>query len=214
MQDDPSLNPASLWLLEGQALWQQQPGTAAPTCQGCHGEIGRMAGVAARYPRRIDGVLRSLDDQINHCRQQRQQAPAWPLESAPLLSLSLAVSHTSKGRPIEAVDDEAVRSDREAGRRLFQQRLGQIHLSCAQCHDERWGQKLGGVTIPQGHPTGYPIYRLEWQGVGSLQRRLRNCMNAVRAEPFAPDDPAWRQLSLYLHWRARGMVIETPAVRP
>lgn len=35
---------------------------------------------------------------------------------------------------------------------------------------------------PQGHPTGYPIYRLEWQALGSLQRRLRNCYNGVRAE--------------------------------
>ena len=35
------------------------------------------------------------------------------------------------------------------------------------------GQKLAAVTIPQGHPTGYPIYRLEWQTLGSLKRRLR-----------------------------------------
>lgn len=39
--------------------------------------------------------------------------------------------------------------------------------------------------IPQAHPTGYPIYRLEWQSMGSLQRRLRNCMTGVRAEPYA-----------------------------
>jgi hypothetical protein len=41
--------------------------------------------------------------------------------------------------------------------------------------------------IPQAHPTGYPIYRLEWQGLGSLQRRLRGCMSGVRAEPYPYD---------------------------
>src|SRR5256885_16986097 len=38
--------------------------------------------------------------------------------------------------------------------------------------------------IPQAHPTGYPLYRLEWQNLGSLQRRLRNCLVGIRAEPY------------------------------
>lgn len=68
--------------------------------------------------------------------------------------------------------------------------------------------------IPQAHPTGYPIYRLEWQGMGSLARRIRNCMVGVRAEPYAPGAPEVAELELYLMWRARGMKLETPAVRP
>jgi hypothetical protein len=39
--------------------------------------------------------------------------------------------------------------------------------------------------LPEGHPNGYPIYRLEWQSVGSLQRRLRNCLFGLRAELYA-----------------------------
>jgi sulfur-oxidizing protein SoxA len=73
---------------------------------------------------------------------------------------------------------------------------------------------LAGSTIPQGHPTGYPLYRLEWQGMGSLQRRLRNCMTGVRAEPFAPGADEFTALELYLMQRAAGMPLETPAVRP
>ena len=68
--------------------------------------------------------------------------------------------------------------------------------------------------IPQGHPTGYPIYRLEWQALGSLQRRLRNCMIGVRAEPYPFDSPEQVELELYLMWRARGLPLETPGVRP
>src|SRR5262245_42707252 len=58
----------------------------------------------------------------------------------------------------------------EAGRKLFNRRIGQIYMSCAQCHDDNWGKKLAGSLIPQAQPTGYPIYRLEWQSLGSLQR--------------------------------------------
>ena len=68
--------------------------------------------------------------------------------------------------------------------------------------------------IPQGPPNGYPEYRLEWQGMGSFYRRLRNCMIGVRAEPFAPDSREAVALQLFLTVRANGMKIETPAVRP
>jgi len=50
--------------------------------------------------------------------------------------------------------------------------------------------------------------------VGSLQRRLRNCMTGVRAEPYEYGAPDAVALELYLMERARGMTIETPAVRP
>jgi sulfur-oxidizing protein SoxA len=58
------------------------------------------------------------------------------------------------------------------------------------------------------------LYRLEWQSLGSLQRRLRNCMIGTRAQPYGYDAPELVELELYLMSRARGMPVETPAVRP
>ena len=60
----------------------------------------------------------------------------------------------------------------------------------------------------------YAIYRLEWQAVGSLQRRLRNCMSGMRAETYDFGAPELVDLEYYLMWRARGMAMEAPAVRP
>jgi sulfur-oxidizing protein SoxA len=36
----------------------------------------------------------------------------------------------------------------------------------------------------------------------------------MRAEPFAFGAPEYVDLELFLNWRARGMPIETPGVRP
>jgi sulfur-oxidizing protein SoxA len=102
----------------------------------------------------------------------------------------------------------------DRGKDFFHRRQGQLNLACAQCHDDNWGKKLAGNTIPQAHPTGYPIYRLEWQTVGSLARRFRNCLTGMRAELYAPGAPEFVELELYLMWRARGMKLESPAVRP
>jgi L-cysteine S-thiosulfotransferase len=217
MQDDDSANPAMLWVLDGEALWQRKAGTANKSCVDCHGDAAAsMKGVAARYPAfdAARGRPVDLEQRINICRTERQQATPLPYESKDLLALSAFVGRQSRGMPIEPADDERVRPFVEAGRELFNRRQGQVNLSCAQCHDDNWGQKLAGAPIPQGHPNGYPLYRLEWQALGSLQRRLRNCLVGMRAEPYAFGAPEYVDLELYLMWRARGLKVETPAVRP
>ena len=103
---------------------------------------------------------------------------------------------------------------RAQGEALYRQRQGQLNFSCATCHDDNAGGRLGAAPIPQAHPTGYPLYRLEWQTVGSLQRRLRNCLVGVRAEPYSAGSQEMVALEAWLAWRARGMTVETPAVRP
>jgi sulfur-oxidizing protein SoxA len=116
--------------------------------------------------------------------------------------------------PIAVQETPLNKKDLQQGKQFFNERMGQLNLSCAQCHQDRDGLKLGGSLIPQGHPTAYPIYRIEWQTMGSLQRRLRNCMSGVRAKQFEYGSTEMAQLELYLMWRARGMSLETPGVRP
>jgi L-cysteine S-thiosulfotransferase len=216
MQRDDSMNPAMLFVLEGEQLWRRAPSASARSCASCHGEPVAMKGVAARYPAWDTGLARpvNLGTRINLCRERHQGQPALPSEHADLLALEGFVGLQSRGLPISPPDDPRLQPHRARGEALFRQRMGQLELSCAQCHDERAGGKLAASLIPQGHPTGYPIYRLEWQGMGSLGRRLRGCMTGVRAEPFASGSVEMAELELYLASRAMGMKLETPAVRP
>jgi len=217
MQDDDATNPGMLWVLDGETLWRGKAGAAAKSCADCHGDAAAsMKGVAARYPVFDSSrkALVDLDRRINLCRTERQQAPPLPSESRELLALGAYLGRQSRGMPIDIAVPEPAKPLLEAGRAAFQRRQGQLNLACAQCHDALAGEKLAGSAIPQAHPTGYPIYRLEWQGLGSLQRRLRNCMIGVRAEPYAYGAPEYLELEYYLMWRARGMRLETPAVRP
>jgi L-cysteine S-thiosulfotransferase len=208
MQDDDATNPAMFWVLEGETLFRKKAGSGK-ACADCH---ATLKGAAARHPARDakSGRLLNLEQRINACRTGRMDAPAYGYESRELLSLTAYVAKESRGLEIQSQDSPAV----EAGRRLYQLRQGQLNLSCAQCHDERWGRKLAGAPIPQGHATGYPLYRLEWQSLGSLSRRLRNCLAGMRAETYPFGAPELVELEAYLMWRARGMKIESPAVRP
>jgi len=216
MQDDDTANPAMLWVLDGEALWNRKAGKTNRACADCHGDAAvSMKGVAARYPA-FDPAGHApidLEGRINRCRTGHQKAPAFAHESRKLLALSAFIARQSRGMPIKN-DDPRLAPSIAHGRKLFSMRQGQLNLSCAQCHDDNWSQKLAGVPIPQGHPTGYPLYRLEWQSVGSLQRRLRNCLIGMRAETYAYGSPEYVALESYLMWRARGMKLESPGVRP
>ena len=217
MQDDDTANPGMLWALDGENLWKSKTGAAGKACADCHDDArASMKGVAARYPA-FDKTLNrpvNLEQRINLCRTRNQQAAPLAYESRELLALTTFVAEQSRGLPITAGTDPQFERFVAKGRELFMRRQGQLNLACANCHNDNWDKHLAGSAITQGHPTGYPIYRLEWQSLGSLQRRLRGCITGIRAQVFDFGAPELVELELYLMSRANRMPIETPAVRP
>jgi sulfur-oxidizing protein SoxA len=217
MQDDDSANPGFLWVQQGQSLWSERVGSSGRSCADCHGAAtATMRGVATRYPA-FDARLGrpiTLAQRIQQERVEQQGASPLAPESDALLGLTAYVALQSRGMPMQVDIQSPAQPFFEAGKALFDTREGQFNLSCAQCHDDRAGQRLGGNVIPQGHPNGYPEYRLEWQAMGSLDRRIRDCVVGVRAEPFADNSLELVELELYLAARANGLTLETPAVRP
>ena len=178
MQRDDAANPAWLWLEDGRQRF-------AAACARCH-TVDAMAGVAARYPAWDEALRRplTLGQRIAACHARAGASAAPPLtpDSDARLALETFVAQQSRGRAIAPPADVRLALWRERGRMLFEQRLGQLDLACKHCHDQAAGRRLAGSVIPQGHATGYPIYRLEWQGMGSLQQigrascRERVCM--------------------------------------
>jgi L-cysteine S-thiosulfotransferase len=214
MQDDETANPGMLWVLDGEALWKRKSGSADKACAECHTDAS-MKGVAARYPAFDKNLSRpvNLEQRINLCRTNHQQASPLAYESRDLLALSAYVARQSNGDPVDTGDPQLAPFIAK-GRDLFMQRQGQLNLGCANCHDDNWDKRLAGSAITQAHPTGYPLYRLEWQSLGSLQRRLRACITGIRAQAYDYGSPELVELELYLMSRARGMPMEAPAVRP
>ncbi|WP_198374437.1 sulfur oxidation c-type cytochrome SoxA [Neoroseomonas rubea] len=209
-QDDPSRHPGWLWVEEGEALWRR----GARSCASCHGDIAGMRGVSARYPTvAADGALLNLEGRIERCRTEHQGEAAFGYESEPLLSLTAAIAQRSRGLPVSVATDGPAAAFLEEGRRLFGMRQGQLNLSCGQCHDDNAGRRLRGDVISNGLPTGYPAYRLEWNTLGSLHRRLRACSLGVRAEQFPLGSPEYLALELLLAARANGQPVEAPGLR-
>ena len=216
MQGDDFANPGMLWVTRGERLWREPAGTTSKSCASCHSDAASsMKGVATRYPR-IDPAaarLMNLEGRINECRSSNQGATPLAYESDELLALTAYVTYQSRGMPMNVSVDAQNTREFERARSLFNRRIGQMNLACAQCHDRNWGRTLFHEKLSQGHGTAFPTYRLEWQTLGSLQRRIRACYSGLRAEmpPYGARELV--ELELYLGWRSNGLAIETPGVR-
>jgi L-cysteine S-thiosulfotransferase len=216
MQEDETANPGMLWVSRGETLWNTGAGAAQRSCASCHGDArASMRGVATRYPAYdadADDVL-DLAARVESCRTRRQGAAALPPESDDLLALTTWIAWQSRGLPIAVSIAGPAHASFERGHAFYVQRHGQMDLACAQCHDQNWGKRLLVETISQGHPNAFPAYRLEWQGLGSLQRRIRACLFGVRAQMPPPGARELTDIELYLAWRAQGLPLEAPGVR-
>ncbi|SIP98559.1 sulfur-oxidizing protein SoxA [Paracoccus thiocyanatus] len=216
MQMDDFENPAMVFVDQGLDLWDQPDGAEGKSCADCHGSIDdSMKGVRAAMPKMSeDGTdLWSLENFVNNCRTTRMGAEAWGWSSAPMESMTLAISMASRGMPVDVAIDGPAQSWWDKGKEIYYSRYGQLQLSCANCHEDHYGDWIRADHLSQGQISGFPVYRLNGAGVVSIHERFFGCVRDTRAEPFAQGSPEFRALELYVSSRGMGLPVEGASVR-
>lgn len=215
LQLDDFENPAMIAVDVGLELWDTVDGSAGESCASCHGGIEEsMEGVRASLPKIAEnGEFWTMEENINNCRTERMGAEAWKRESGQMLGMTSAISLQSRGMPVTVAIDGAAAEWWERGRDLYYQRVGQLDMSCANCHEDNYGNYIRADHLSQGQINGFPTYRLKWGGVGSIHRRFKGCMKNIRATPYKPGGDEFKALELYVASRGLGLSVESPAVR-
>jgi len=193
LQADDFENPGMPFVDTGADIWNTVDGSEGKSCSSCHNEAeASMKGVRAEYPKWNAklGKPHTLETQINECRETRMGAKEWKWESSDML----AKWH-------------------DLGKDLYYTRVGQLNMSCANCHEEQAGKKIRSDHLSQGQINGFPTYRLKWGGLGSTHRRFKGCMSNIRATPYKRGSDEFIALELYVASRGAGLSVETPAVR-
>jgi len=216
MQDDDFANPAFIWVDQGETLWSEVEGEAGKSCQSCHGDAAKsMKSVGGAYPKYDFKTkkLMNVEQRINRCREENMKAKAWKYESSQLLGMTTFVRYQGRGTPMNVAVDGHAAPFFEKGKKFYNQRRGQLDMSCKNCHEDNAGKMARANLLSQGQGNGFPTYRLKWQKAGSLHRRFRGCNKNVRAKPYKSGSDEYNNLELYVAWRGRGLPIEAPAVR-
>lgn len=216
MQDDEFENPGMFAVERGQALFNENQAGAAKACAECHGMDGVELNTRsiARYPvyDAAEDEIITLQKRISHCRDTIGST-SLQANHPDLVALETFVRNRAYGETVNVQTDGAVAALLKKGEIIYQTRYGLIDMSCSHCHSLYTGQMIRGQKISQGQGNGFPAYRLDIGEMTNLHQRIQQCMNSMRAEPFAADSEEINLLGLYLMSRSNGLKIETPAVR-
>lgn len=211
LSQDLSSNPISLWLDQGEQIWQKE-------CQSCHQSLEKITQAVVDFPKWKNNRLMNFEDQMIQC-FSKVNSNSLGLESQEVLAISSYISLKAKGlsisssQPIKDSDKEKWQRELSHGANIYTQRQGRVNLSCTQCHDQNIGKNLRSDVISPAYLTGFPIYRQSWQAMGGIDRRLRACYSGVQAKVPGSGDRDLRALELYLKQRSVGLIWEGPSIR-
>ncbi|MGR3364476.1 MAG: sulfur oxidation c-type cytochrome SoxA [Maritimibacter harenae] len=215
MEMDDFDNPAMLAVEDAREKWSTPVGSEGKSCADCHGEPEDMAGVKPVYPKWNEdaGEVRTMQMQMNDCRENRMGAEPWKYDAADALAMEALLSSVSRGMPVDVAIDGPGQSTWEQGKELYYARTGQLDLSCASCHEENYGNMIRADHLSQGQINGFPTYRLKNTKLNGVHSRFKGCVRDTRAETYSPGSPEFVALEMYVASRGNGLSVEGPAVR-
>ena len=215
LQIDDFDNPAMIFVDQAADLFETVDGAAGESCASCHDGVESFKGLQASMPK-VDaetGKLVVMEDLINKCRTDRMEADAWKWSGGDMQGMVALIGLQSRGLPMNVAIDGDAAPYWEQGKEMYYTRYGQLELSCANCHEDNWGNMIRADHLSQGMINGFPTYRLKQAKLISRHNRFRGCIRDTRAETFAEGSDEFKALELYIASRGQGLSVETPAVR-
>lgn len=215
LQMDDFENPAFVAVEQAEDQFATVEGNAGKSCADCHDDVSEFKGLRAGLPRwdEAKGKPETLEHIINDCRTERMEAEPWKWEATQMVNMTALIGLQSRGMPVAVISDGPMQSVWEKGKELYYTRVGQLDMSCANCHENNYGNMIRADHLSQGQINGFPVYRLKWAGLGSIHRRFKGCMKNIRAKPYKRGSEEFVALETYLATRGNGLSVETPAVR-
>lgn len=216
LQLDDFDNPGMVFVDQAIDDWNKVDGTEGKACASCHEDVEvSMKGVRAVYPKwnEAAGEVRTLANQINDCRENRMGAKPLKYTGSGMSRMEALISVQSRGMPVDVAIDGPVQSTWEQGKELYYARTGQLELSCANCHEDNYGNHIRSDHLSQGHINGFPVYRLKNAKLNTAHARFKGCVRDTRAETYKPGSDEFIALELYVASRGNGLSVEGPSVR-
>ena len=204
--------PYEIYVDEGKELFEK-PFANGKTYASCFENSG--IGIRQNYPRFKNGKVETLESSINKCRTDNGEK-ALKYGKGEMAVLSSYMAWTSRGKKTNVtIPNEQAKKAFESGKKFYYTKRGQLNFSCADCHMKGSGSKVRVETLSPalGHTTGFPVYRIKWQGLGTLQRRFSGCNKNIRAKPFPLQGDEYRNLEYYLSYVNNGLEINGPSAR-
>lgn len=174
--------------------------------------------IAGEYPKFIKGKgVVTLSNAINNCLVENGEKP-WKLTKGKIADLEAFFANASKekGKRIHIViNSKEAAQAYERGKKEYYTQRGYLKLSCANCHVQGAGKRVRNEYLSPlfGAVTHFPVYRMKWQGLGTLERRIKGCEKNQGETPHKPGSKWTREMLYFMAYMSNGLPVDGPDVR-
>lgn len=202
-------------LARGEELFNT-PFANGKTYASCFPNGGK--GIRQNYPYfdADSGQVKTLEGEINECRTNNGEKPLkWKVGDIAAISAYMASTSNGKKLNVEIPNDPRALEAYNRGKQHFYAKRGQLNLSCANCHKDSAGRMVRADTLSPslGHPSHFPVWRLKWNGFGTMHRRYGGCNKQVRAKPFKAQSDEYKALEYFHTYMSNGIPVNAPSTR-
>lgn len=204
--------PYDIELDEGEKLFKT-PFANGKGYKNCFPEVG----VKDKYPYfdTKKNEIVTLEEDINACRVQNGEKPL-KYGKGDIAKVSAYIAKESRGKTINVkIPNEAAKQAYENGKKMFYTQRGYFYMSCAECHVQGSGQSIRAERLSPalGQVSHFPVYRVKWQEIGTLHRRLAGCVEDTGSEKPKMQSKELKELEYFLTYMSNGLKLNGPDTR-
>ncbi len=216
IQDDDFLNPGMETVEQGRVIFNdfEEEETACSSCHGVNGEKLDRKKIAS-YPlfdEKYEKLL-TLQDRVHACWTDKLDRFPLMYDEPKAVALETFARSLARGEIINIDVNHGTMPTYRLGEELYNQRFGQMGMTCHHCHVQYQGLRLRGQKLTQGQTNGFPVYRFGSSRITSLHRRFNECFVQLRAEPYEVGSEEYKALEYFMGVMSNGLKVETPGVR-
>ncbi|WP_375723857.1 sulfur oxidation c-type cytochrome SoxA [Arcobacter sp. KX21116] len=198
----------------GEVLWNKAfaNGKSFATCFGTPDAL-------SKYPYFDDArnQVVTLTQAVNECLTSNGEK-AWNTKKGDMAKLQayMAKSAQDEEKVIDVkIDSQAAADAYERGKEYYYTQRGYLKLNCAECHVGGAGKRVRNEKLSPflGQVTHFPVYRLKWKGVGTLERRMSGCIKDQGQVPPADTSKDMKELLFFMSYMSNGMKLDGPDIR-
>jgi sulfur-oxidizing protein SoxA len=216
---DPFVNPAAESIESGGALFRKAA-ASGKSCVSCHAAPEKsFKSWAASMPKWDAPMKRMISiEEFIYRHGAATLGEKWLMQSPQNLDLAVYLRSLANGEAINVkADSPEAKAAFARGEALSNVRIGQLNLSCQNCHSAtmgagHWmrGQYLGEM---KGQIAHFPTWRTSRNQLWDIRRRFQWCNVQIRANELPPDAPEYADLEFYLTVLSNGATLEVPGIR-
>ena len=216
---DPFVNPAAAAIESGAELYRQAS-AGGKSCGGCHATPDvSFKSWAVTMPKWDPGMkaIVGVEEFITR-HSAATMGVTWLMQSVENTNLSVYLHSLSNNQPITVdITSPGAKEAFQRGEVLSRAKIGQLNLSCENCHSssmggKHWmrGQYLGELPGQIAH---FPTWRTSREEIWDIRKRFQWCNVQIRANELAPDAPQYGDLELYMAGISNGATMQVPGIR-